>query len=287
LATHITGHPTGHLCKQLGVKQSFSSAFHPQTDGQTERANRVLEDMLRHYVDPDGRDWDKHISMAEFAVNNAYHDSIKSTPFFLNFGRHPRVPGHPDFPSKVPEAQGVERRLRELWARAKECLQAAASRQKAYVDARRTSVEFAVGEQVLLSTRYARPKNVLGKKLLPRWMGPFAVTEKVNDVAYRLSLPDNLRWHNVFHVSLVQKYVAGGSVQPPPMPEIVNGEPEYEVEKILLHRLRGSQLEFLVNWKGYSQEHNSWEPASVILEHCGDLVNAYWGQPGTRINEYP
>eukprot|EP00884_Botryococcus_braunii_P003740 jgi/Botrbrau1/13367/Bobra.0194s0001.1 len=63
------------------------------------------------------------------------------------------------------------------------------------------------------------------------------------------------------------------------MPEIVNGEPQYEVEKILGDRLRGAQLEFLVHWKGYSQEHNSWEPAEALLEHCEDLVNEYWGQP--------
>jgi len=62
------------LCKLLGIKQAFSSAYHPQTDGQTERTNRVMQDVLRHYVAPDGKDWDTHLSMAEFAVNNAYHE---------------------------------------------------------------------------------------------------------------------------------------------------------------------------------------------------------------------
>jgi hypothetical protein len=66
------------------------------------------------------------------------------------------------------------------------------------------------------------------------------------------------------------------------MPEIVNGEPEFEVEKILADRTRGTQLEFLVKWLGFSQEHNSWEPAEVILENCEELVNAYRGQTGAR-----
>jgi hypothetical protein len=210
----------------------------------------VLQDVLRHYIAPDGRDWDTHLSMAEFAINNAFHESIQSTPFFLNYGRHPHVPGHPEFASKVPRAQGVERRLQELWKRAKECLEAAVSRQKAAADRHRTSVSFAVGDQVLLATRYVQPKTPLGKKLLPRFMGPFTVTGKVNEVAYRLDLPDNLRWHNVFHVSLLRAYVAGGRVQPPPMPEIVDGEPGYEVGQLLDHRLKQTQLEFLVAWKG-------------------------------------
>jgi transposase InsO family protein len=278
----FTGKFFAALCTLLGIKQCFSSAYHPETDGQTERTNRVMQDVVRHYVAPDGSDWDTHLSMAEFAINNAFHESIQSTPFFLNYGRHPRVPGHPEFPSKVPSAQGVERRLQELWKRAKLCLEAAVSRQKAYADKHRASVSFAVGDRVLLATRYVQPRNVLGKKLLPRWMGPFAITEKVNDVAYRLDLPANLRWHNVFHVSLLRTYVAGGRVQPPPMPEIVNGEPEYEVERILSDRVIRTQVEFLVAWKGYPQEHNSWEPADVILENCEALVNEYWGQPRVR-----
>jgi hypothetical protein len=242
----------------------------------------VLEDALRHYVAPDGKDWDEHLALAEFAVNNAFHASIQSTPFFLNYGRHPRVPGHPEFPSKVPQAQGQVRRFRELWERAKKCLQAARDRQKAYVDAHRKPVTFEVGDRVLLATKNAQPKNVLGHKLMPKWMGPFTIIEKVNPVAYRLALPEGLRWHPVFHVSLLKAYSEGGRVQPPPLPEIVNGEPEFEVEKILADRTRGTQLEFLVKWLGFAQEHNSWEPAEVILENCEELVNAYRGQTGAR-----
>jgi transposase InsO family protein len=273
------------LCKLLGIRQSFSSAFHPQTDGQTERANRVMEDVLRHYVAPDGLDWDDHLTSVEFAVNNTFQESIQNTPFFLNYGRHPRVPGHPEFPSKVPEAQGFEERFQELWKRAKQCLQAAVSRQKAYVDKHRVSVSFGVGDRVLLATKFAQPKNVMGKKLLPKWMGPFTIVEKINEVAYRLDLPDNLKWHSVFHVSLLRLYKDGGRVQPPPLPEIINGEPEYHVEKVLSHRLVRSHMEFLIKWKGYTQEHNSWEPAVAILDNCEKLVSEYWSRSGARSTE--
>jgi hypothetical protein len=123
--------------------------------------------------------------------------------------------------------------------------------------------------------------NVLGKKLLPKWMGPFTIVGKVNEVAYRLDLPETLKWHNVFHVYLLRKYIDGGRVQPPPLPEIVAGEPEYHVEKVLAHRLVGRNMEFLIKWKGYAQKHNSWEPAVAIF-NCENLVNEYWSRSGTR-----
>ncbi len=107
-------------------------------------------------------------------------------------------------------------------------------------------------------------------------------TERVNAVAYRLALAEGMRWHPVFHVSLLRACFDGGRMQPPPLPETVNGEPEFEAQQILAEQTRGTQLESLVKWKGFAQEHNSWEPAEVILENCGDLVNAYRGQTGAR-----
>ena len=77
------------VCRLLNIRQAMSSAYHPQTDGQTERTNRVLEDMLRHYVSPTHHDWDEHLDMAEFAINDAWHESVQETPFMLNHGQHP------------------------------------------------------------------------------------------------------------------------------------------------------------------------------------------------------
>ena len=75
-------------------RKGMSTAFHPQTDGQTERVNRILEDMLRHYVNPMLNDWDDHLDAVEFAVNNAWQESVQTTPFMLNYGQHPRLPWH-------------------------------------------------------------------------------------------------------------------------------------------------------------------------------------------------
>ena len=79
------------LCDKLGIRQKMSTAYHPQTDGQTERLNRVIEDMLRNYVGSDQKDWDKYLSQCEFAANNRTISGTDTTPFFLNSGYHPKV----------------------------------------------------------------------------------------------------------------------------------------------------------------------------------------------------
>jgi hypothetical protein len=92
------------VCRLLSIRQGLSTAYHPQTDGQTERTNRILEDMLRHYVNPTLDDWDEHLDAVEFAVNNAWQESIRTTPFFLNYGLRPHTPSEVELPSRVPAA---------------------------------------------------------------------------------------------------------------------------------------------------------------------------------------
>ena len=87
------------ICRLLGIEQGMSTSFHPQTDGQTEHVNRILEDMLRHYVNPVLNDWDDHLDAVEFAVNSAWQESIRTTPFMLNYGQQPRLPSQLDFSS--------------------------------------------------------------------------------------------------------------------------------------------------------------------------------------------
>ena len=107
----------------LGIKQAMST-FHPQTDGQTERSNRRVEDMLQHYIDPSQTDWDQHLPAVEFAINNSWKESIKETPFSLNSGQHPLVPINLlDGPTVVPTATKLMNSLRERINDAKLCLQ--------------------------------------------------------------------------------------------------------------------------------------------------------------------
>ena len=278
------------LMERLHMTHFASSAFHPQTDGNTERVNRVMEDMLRHYVRADQTDWDSWLPMVEFAINNSWHSSVNNTPFFLNYGRHPRSPTEfvllaakrgrePD--DKVPAVKSMIQNMHDAIAEAKRCLHAAQQRQKAYADTRRRDVDFKVGEDVLLSTRNLTLKMIGSSKLMPRYVGPFKIARKVNQVAYELDLPPSMKIHNVFHVSLLAQYRSDGSVSPPPPPKLIGGELEYEVERILMHRDKhplhkwSIKREFLVKWLGYGPEHNTWEP-EANLTNCPELLSEYW-----------
>ncbi len=261
----------------------MSTAFHPQTDGQTERTNRILEDMLRHYVNPAQDDWDKHLATAQFAYNNAWQESINETPFFLNYGCHPRTPMSHGLPSpaqaRVPAAYNFVKQMHASIEDAKRSLRAAQDRQKRYADEHRRDVEFTVGDKVLLSTRNIKLKAVGANKLMPKFIGPFAITDRINEVAYRLELPDNMKLHNVFHVCLLKPYLDNGKVQPPPV-LVVDGEPEFETQAILDHRDvrtgRGRTVhrEYLIKWLGYGPEHNTWEP-DKNLANCQTMLQQY------------
>jgi hypothetical protein len=275
----FTGKFLSAVCDLLHIKQGLSTAFHPQTDGQTERANRTLEDMLRHYVGPSQSDWDTHLPAAEFAVNNAWHPSIQNTPFFLNYGQHPLTPITLGAENIVPSATAFVHGLQEHILNAKQALKQAQDRQKAYADTKRRDVSFTPGDQVFLSTRHIQLKKSkdMTKKLMPKWVGPFKVLDLVGPVAIKLELPAHMRLHNVFHVSLVKPYKAGGTVQPLPPLEFDEGDPVFTVEQLLDMRTRKdgrrTLTEYLVRWAGYSAAHDTWEPARNILDK--NLISDY------------
>ncbi len=266
------------LCNVLGTKQAMSTAFHPQTDGQTERVNRILEDMLRHYVSPTQDDWDLYLSLVEFAYNNAWQESIQTTPFMLNYGQHPLTPLNIGISRcHVPAAKDLVQSMSSIMQEAKKHLLAAQNRQKSYADRKRREISFDVGTQVLLSTSNIKLKMPGARKLLPRWIGPFKVLKRVGKVAYRLELPTTLKIHNVFHVSLLKSYRTSGKVQPPPPPILEDDELSFDVERVLAHEVRGSRTRpqkfYLIKWLGYGLEHNSWEPEKNL---SSEVLKEYW-----------
>ena len=261
------------LADRMRITWNMSTAFHPQTDGQTERTNRTVEDMLRHFVSPTMTNWDELLVNAQFAINNACHwqESVQNTLFYLNHGRHPRTPLGVSLGRTLPSqsrnpasaAFTLHNVMQTTLARAKTCMLAAQQRQKHYYDKRHMLAEIAVGSNVLLATTNLHLKTVGTCKLIPRWVGPFKVTARVGGMSYRLDLPACMHQiHNVFHISLIKQYRSDGRTQPPPPPELVEDHPEWTVEQILDHRVvkRGNQhkLEYLIGWEGYGEEHNTW-----------------------------
>ena len=146
------------LFNLTGTRLLLSTAYHPQTDGQTERANRTIEDMLRPYVSSHHTDWDQHIAAVEFAYNNSVHAGTGFTPFYLNYGQHPRTPASllapPADPAPNAAADAFISRLRTNVAAAQQNLQAAIDKQKVQADKHRRPLQFSVGDSVLLSTEH-------------------------------------------------------------------------------------------------------------------------------------
>ncbi len=269
----------------LGTRAVMSSAFHPQTDGQTERVNQTLETYLRHFVSSELNDWDTLLSRAEFAHNAAFHESIRQTPFFLNFGYQPRTPLGEVIERVNPASASFVERLQSALSFARKCLVAAQQRQKVFADQKRKEISFSVGDKVLLSTKYLNLKHSeTNRKLLPKWIGPFEVVQVVGPVAYKLNMNPGWRVHPVFHVSLLEPYRDSGRVQPPPPPIEMEGTLEYEVDTILDHRFRGTRnpkASYLVAWKGYGPEHNTWEPEANVV-NAPDKVAHYWRRQAER-----
>ena len=231
------------LCKIWDIKQCFSTAYHPQSNGQAERMNRVVEDLIRHYVSPTHDDWDEHLPQIEFAINNAHHEGLKSTPFYMNYRRHPSTPLTVQLPTRsmshppereMPKLHKFTQDQLVFLTRARRCLQAAQDRQKYYYDKNVRPVSFAVGQKVLLSTKNINLKHPGSNKLLPRWIGPYTILEQVGAISFKLDLPDTLqRLHPVFHASLLTKYHDKGGYRPLPPILMEDGSLEYEVERIL------------------------------------------------------
>ncbi|GJZ34564.1 putative reverse transcriptase domain-containing protein [Tanacetum coccineum] len=196
----------------LGTNLDMSIAYHPQTDGQSERTIQTIEDMLRACVIDFRKGWVNHLPLVEFSYNNSYHASIKAAPFEAVYGRKCRSPV---CWTKVGEAQilGPEliQETTERIIQIKQRMQAVQDRQKSYADLKHKPMEFQVGDKVMLKVLPWKGVVRFGKrgKLNPRYVGPFKVLEKVGEVAYKLELPEELsRVHNTFHVSNLKKCYA-------------------------------------------------------------------------------
>lgn len=282
----FTAHFWRTVFEMLRTKLAMSTSFHPQTDGQTERANRTVEDILRSYVDSLQDDWDEYLPFAEIAYNKSIQASTGFSPYYLNTGR--------DLPTLLTralenaaeiknEAAVVKaQRWSEALEKAKENIRKAQARQARYADEYRRDLSFAVDDRVLLSTENLRSGIIVGApKLLPKFIGPYRIKRVISRNAYELELPDTMRIHPVFHIHLLKPYLDPVAIfparirVPTPEPEFVDeDEPEWGVESILKKRRRGRRIEYLVQWQGYPLEEATWEPLEN-LERADDAIQEF------------
>ena len=248
---------------------NLSTAFHPQTDGQAERTIQTLEDMLRACVLDFQGSWEKYLCLIEFSYNNSFHATIGVAPYEMLYGRKCRSPIHWDeMGERKYLGPDLVRRTTEAVEKIRKRMLTAQSRQKSYADRKRRDVEFNIGDKVFLKIAPMKGAMRFGKKgkLSPRFIGPFEVLEKVGKVAYRLALPPSLsNVHDVFHVSLLRKYVPDPS-------HVLNYEP-IEVEQDLTYEekpvkildrkekeLRNKKISLVkVLWRSSNIEEMTWE----------------------------
>ena len=281
------------LTQLLGIKLNLSTAYHPQTDGQSERTIGTFEEMVRPYVCYLQSDWDLYLAQLEFAYNNSIHDATGQTPFYIATGQHPvgladvllSTPPETLIP---PSVHDIISSTNQATALARQAISSMNAHMSQTVNAHRRPVDFSVGQLVLLSTQNLRlPGGSLRtKKLSNKWIGPFRVLSRLADGrAYTLDLPAHMKLHPTFHVSFLKPYFPNrfpARASSPAHPDVFeDGHEEWEVESILAHRVSHRRLDYLVSWVGLPEHENAWIPESSLI-NSPELLTAYWAAHGPR-----
>lgn len=264
----------------LNSKRVLSSAFHPQTDGQTERQNQTLEQYLRCYCTLEQDDWAQWLPIAEFAYNDSVNATTGITPFASNYGLNPRSADWPELAQTDGASASALEMAEKVLSIQKTCRERIAKSQdyqQLHANKRRLPSPFKVGDEVLVSNRNirsSRPK----KKLDWKYLGPGKIVAQYGPTTFKVDLPGLKSIHPVFHASLLEPYKQKGTIPQPKatLPETLRMDSDdvYEVNKILDKRLReDGTWEYLISWRGYAQSEDSWEPGANI---SGDLLKKYW-----------
>ena len=263
--------------KGMGSCLIVGSAYHKNTNAKVERANGVIGDTLRAFANGRKDDWDRQLSLAVFAINNAAStlgDGL--TPFFIDRGAHPRLPlSAPTAGSGGSESPGqYAQRMRELELSVRELLAAAQRERKAKLDAGRVDTVFKVGDRVLLRTQELLDAADIGKLRL-RWDGPFTVKACPSPNAYTLELPRRMLCSSTVNVDRLKPFHERVDAPPEPGPVLDPGqEGEHEVELLLNRKEVRGVTRYLVRWRGHSSAADEWLRAEE-LGHCPEKVAEY------------
>src|SRR6266403_1127371 len=267
----FTSHFGKALTTKLGILCNLSMAFHPQTDGLSERKNQWVEQYLRLIMSMDPKGWTNWLTLATAVHNNWTNITTGLSPNQILLGYNPIL--------NLEEPLGTTNALIETRSEIMD-----QNRRNAIWVLNKSSdqnspppSQYKLGQQVWLDTTHLKLPHQKAK-LTPKRLGPFKITKEISPVAYQLALPVNWRIHNVFHASLLTPYhetAAHGPNFTRPPPDLIDGEEEYEVERIVAHRQfgRSKRLQYLIKWKGYPESDNTWEPADQV--HAPELVKHY------------
>ena len=267
------------LIAAIGTKRKLSTAYHPQTDGQTERTNRTMKTYLRIYSNLKQNNWVSLLPMAQLAYNNKLSESTGQTPFYANHGKHPNLFTR-TLPSRKTElAMKTAEELKDVHEQLRLNLETAQRKSISYVNKKRKMApQLKRGDKVYLKTQDLRTKRP-SKGLDNVKVGPFLISKQTSPVNYELELPRDAKVHPVFHISKLEPADPETPVQTEFRYKIEEND-EFEVEEILKHddskrrQFQDPRL-YLVKWKGYPYSENTWEP-EWNLTNCQNKVQEYY-----------
>ena len=256
------------MCYILSIKCKLSTAFHPQTDGQTECQNQTLEHYLCCFINYHQDDWVRWLLMAQYVYNSSVHSSTGQVPMEILMGFHPnlQINIEPAPEACVHSALSHGELLKKLHSELTSHLQQVQDTMKKYYDHHHVCQSYAVGDWVLLNTKNLSMIH-LSPKLDHVFTSPYQSIVAWGKQSYKLLLPPSYcSIHPVFHVSLLEPYWQWEGVPIAPGPEIVDGEEEWLVEEILLRKTVKKSDLYLTKWFGWDHSHNMWEPREHV-EH--------------------
>jgi hypothetical protein len=284
------------LMEAQGTTHKLSSAFRPNTDGQTERTNRFVEDYLRNYVHANQENWAELLSTAEFSYNSRIHESIGMSPFEADLGYVPRAIPDRIYDNLVGTKASTDilalgRKQQEIMEQLKSNLSKAQARMQKYYNQNRPVQEFEIGDEVFVSAKnldiaHLGIARTSTKKFGPLWIGPYPVLKKTSQDTYKLQLPLGLRLHPEFHTSLLKPHHKDHStsrVNKPNEGMMVAGDESgdgYLIEDVVGHKKVGRTIMYRVKWSGYPSEFNTWEPLENIVKPAAGLISNYLEKHG-------
>ncbi|KAL4580133.1 hypothetical protein LXL04_016314 [Taraxacum kok-saghyz] len=270
------------LFKQLGTKLLHSTAYHPQTDGQTEVVNRCLQGYLRSFASDAPRQWHKFLYLVEFWYNTSYHSGIEMTPFQELYGRLvPTIHHYTTGQSNMASIDTTLAEHQQLRQQLKSTLTCTRQRMTDVANRKRLDKHFDVGDLVFLNLHNYRQQSVEQPK---RYYGPFPITERIRDIVYRLQLPPHSKIHLVFHVSLLKQDFGHLPVGSTPLPALMDQSHNILTPDSILQQqvATNGQQEALIQWKDHDSANLELEDEFVSETGGIDTSPTSTSEPITR-----
>ncbi|KAK3039204.1 hypothetical protein RJ639_029061 [Escallonia herrerae] len=279
--SRFTGNFWTELFKLFGSQLSRSSSYHPESDGQTERFNSMLEEYLRHFVSATQKNWVKLLDVAQLCFNSRKSSSTGKSAFKIVNGQQPLLPHTVNVPNagKSPRAISFSEEWRQNIDLAHSYLEKAARRMKKHADKNRRSQEFNVGDKVMVKLLQQDRKFLRGRdsRLLQKYEGPLTIVKKIGKMAYKVDPPHwwSRQLHPVFHVSMLKPFYEDTA-------DPSRGQIKRQgLKPKAAGNFRKRHQEYLVKWQGQMDEENTWERAADLSAYA-DKIEAYHMQKLTR-----